>query len=314
MKERSTRGILLPMNEDLSNVLKFSDEVAAAHAAGAPIVALESAFFSHGLPRPINLEVARSVLDIIRSHGVTPAIIAVIEGEIHIGLSDAELVEITTRENMLKSSSRDLAIAIAFGKSAATTISASIHLAAMAGIKIFVTSGLDGTRRNSSDAFDESADFTALSTLDITVVCAGVKSIIDIESSLANLNSFGIDIIGYQTDKFPGYYLTHSDFTVEKQAESAAQISAAINIRKNEKTKSSALIVANPVTNQMDRKLHDSIVSSALALAEQDSITGKALTAHLLEHFHTSSNGESLRLDIEIIKSNASLASEIAKI
>jgi pseudouridine-5'-phosphate glycosidase len=215
---------------------------------------------------------------------------------------------------MLKSSSRDLAIAIAFGKSAATTISASIHLAAMAGIKFFVTSGLDGTRRNSSDTFDESADFTALSTLDITVVCGGVKSIIDIEASLANLKSLDIDIIGYQTDKFPGFYLTHSDFAVEKQAESASEIASVIKNRNVQKTKSSALIVANPVKNQMDRTLHDSILSSALALAEKDAITGKALAAHLLEHFHTSSNGESLRLDIEIIKSNASLASEIAKI
>ena len=300
------------MNSDLSNVLKYSDEVAAALAAGSPIVALESTIISHGLPRPTNLEVARDVEAIVRAHGATPATIAVIDGNVHIGLSDEELVKIATRDNILKASSRDLAIAVAFGKSAATTVAATAHLAVMAGIKVFATGGLGGVHRGAQESFDESADLTALSALDITVVCAGVKSILDVGATLERLETLAIGVIGYKTKKFPGFYLTDSGFEIEYQADTADQIASAIKARASMKTNSSALIVANPVKNQMDKKLHDSILASGLANAEEEGITGKAVTPFLLEHFHTASNGDSLRVNIEIIKSNSALAADIA--
>ena len=300
------------MNSDLSNVLKYSDEVAAALAAGSPIVALESTIISHGLPRPTNLEVAREVEAIVRAHGATPATIAVIDGNVHIGLSDEELVIIATRDNILKASSRDLAIAVAFGKSAATTVAATAHLAVMAGIKVFATGGLGGVHRGAQESFDESADLTALSALDITVVCAGVKSILDVGATLERLETLAIGVIGYKTKKFPGFYLTDSGFEIEYQADSADQIASAIKARASMKTNSSALIVANPVKNQMDKKLHDSILASGLANAEKEGITGKAVTPFLLEHFHTASDGDSLRVNIEIIKSNSALAADIA--
>jgi len=300
------------MNSDLSNVLKYSDEVAKALASGSPIVALESTIISHGLPRPTNLEVARDVETIVRQHGATPATIAVIDGNVHIGLNDEELVTIATRDNILKASSRDLAIAVAFGKSAATTVAATAHLAVMAGIKVFATGGLGGVHRGAQESFDESADLTALSALDITVVCAGVKSILDVGATLERLETLAIGVIGYKTKKFPGFYLTDSGFEIEYQADTADQIAAAIKARTSMQTNSSALIVANPVKNQMDKKLHDSILASGLALAEKDGITGKAVTPFLLEHFHTASNGDSLRVNIEIIKSNSALAADIA--
>ena len=277
------------MNSDLSDVLKYSDEVAAALASGSPIVALESTIISHGLPRPTNLDVAREVEAIVREHGATPATIAVIDGSVHI-----------------------LAIAVAFGKSAATTVAATAHLAVMAGIKVFATGGLGGVHRGAQESFDESADLTALSALDITVVCAGVKSILDVGATLERLETLAIGVIGYKTKKFPGFYLTDSGFEIEYQADSADQIAAAIKARTSMKTNSSALIVANPVKNQMDKKLHDSILASGLALAEKDEITGKAVTPFLLEHFHTASDGDSLRVNIEIIKSNCALAADIA--
>jgi pseudouridylate synthase len=300
------------MNSDLSDVLKYSDEVAAALASGSPIVALESTIISHGLPRPTNLDVAREVEAIVREHGATPATIAVIDGSVHIGLSDDELVLIATRDNILKASSRDLAIAVAFGKSAATTVAATAHLAVMAGIKVFATGGLGGVHRGAQESFDESADLTALSALDITVVCAGVKSILDVGATLERLETLAIGVIGYKTRNFPGFYLTDSGFEIEYQADSADQIAAAIKARASMKTNSSALIVANPVKNQMDKKLHDSILASGLALAEKEEITGKAVTPFLLEHFHTASDGDSLRVNIEIIKSNSALAADIA--
>lgn len=300
------------MNSDLSNVLKYSDEVAKALASGSPIVALESTIISHGLPRPTNLEVARDVEAIVRQHGATPATIAVIDGNVHIGLNDEELVTIATRDNILKASSRDLAIAVAFGKSAATTVAATAHLAVMAGIKVFATGGLGGVHRGAQESFDESADLTALSALDITVVCAGVKSILDVGATLERLETLAIGVIGYKTKKFPGFYLTDSGFEIEYQADTADQIAAAIKARTSMQTNSSALILANPVKNQMDKKLHDSILASGLALAEKDGITGKAVTPFLLEHFHTASNGDSLRVNIEIIKSNSALAADIA--
>ena len=300
------------MNSDLSDVLKYSDEVAAAIASGSPIVALESTIISHGLPRPTNLEVAREVEAIVRANGATPATIAVIDGSVHIGLSDEELVTIATRDNILKASSRDLAIAVAFGKSAATTVAATAHLAVMAGIKVFATGGLGGVHRGAQESFDESADLTALSALDITVVCAGVKSILDVAATLERLETLAIGVVGYKTTHFPGFYLTDSGYSIEHQVNSANEIAAIIKARSGLKTDAHALIVANPVAKEMDRTRHDAILKSGLAGAAKNGIVGKAVTPFLLEHFHTASEGESLQVNIEIIKSNSALAADIA--
>jgi pseudouridine-5'-phosphate glycosidase len=296
----------------MKSALVFSPEVAAALASNSPIVALESTIISHGLPRPSNLIVAREVEAIVREHGATPATIAILDGVVHIGLTDDQLVAIANRDDISKASSRDLAVLVASKKSAATTVAATAHLAAQAGIKVFATGGLGGVHRGANESFDESADLTALSTLDITVVCAGVKSILDVGATLERLETLAIGLVGYKTTAFPGFYLTDSGFTIEHCVESAADIAAVIKARESVGTNGAALLVANPVVKEMNRAKHDQILATGLAKAEAAHITGKDVTPFLLEHFHTTSQGESLSVNIEIIKSNSALAADIA--
>jgi pseudouridine-5'-phosphate glycosidase len=296
----------------MKSALVFSPEVAAALASNSPIVALESTIISHGLPRPSNLNVAREVEAIVREHGATPATIAILDGIVHIGLTDEQLVAIANRDDISKASSRDLAVLVASQKSAATTVAATAHLAAQAGIKVFATGGLGGVHRGANESFDESADLTALSTLDITVVCAGVKSILDVGATLERLETLAIGLVGYKTNAFPGFYLTDSGFMLEHRVESAVDIAAVIKARESVGTNGAALLVANPVANEMNRAKHDQILASGLAKAEAAHIIGKDVTPFLLEHFHTTSEGESLSVNIEIIKSNSALAADIA--
>jgi pseudouridine-5'-phosphate glycosidase len=289
-----------------------SPEVAAAVASGKPIVALESTIISHGLPRPANLEVAREVEDIVRDHGAVPATIAILDGKVCIGLTDDQLKDIANRDDIAKASSRDLAIIAATGKSAATTVAATAHLAVLAGIHVFATGGLGGVHRGANESFDESADLTALANLDITIVCAGVKSILDVAATLERLETLAIGVVGYKTNHFPGFYLTDSGFTIEHQAESAAEIAQIIHARAALKTNVHGLVIANPVAREMDRARHDAILKSGLKGAAKAGIIGKAVTPYLLEHFHTASEGESLKVNIDIIKSNSALAADIA--
>jgi len=296
----------------MKSAIKYSAEVSAAIAAGTPIVALESTIISHGLPRPSNLAVARECESIIRARGAIPATIALLDGVVHIGLEANELDAIANRDDISKASSRDLAIIIAQGKSAATTVAATAHIAAIAGIKVFATGGLGGVHRGANESFDESADLTALSQLDMTVVCAGVKSILDVHATLERLETLAIGVVGYKTNRFPGFYLTDSGFEIEHRVDSAEEIAAIINARTQVSTSNQALIVTNPVEKQMDKARHDEILASGLSNAARDGIDGKYVTPYLLEHFHTASKGESLAINTEIIKSNCALAADIA--
>jgi pseudouridine-5'-phosphate glycosidase len=292
--------------------VKFSPEVEKALKSGAPIVALESTIISHGLPRPTNLEVAQDVESIVRENGATPATIALIDGIAHIGLTQEQLIAIANRDDVIKASTRDLAIAEAKKLSAATTVAATAHLAAKAGIKVFATGGLGGVHRGANESFDESADLTALSQLDMTVVCAGVKSILDVAATLERLETYAIGVVGYKTKRFPGFYLTDSGFELEYQVDSPAEIATIIKARNNMGTAKNALIVANPVINQMDKVLHDRLLAGGLQAAATNNIHGKETTPFLLEYFHTESKGESLRVNIDIIKGNSALAAQIA--
>ena len=294
------------------SAIKYSSEVAQALKTGKPIVALESTIISHGLPRPSNLEVAKECEAIVRNHGAVPATIALLDGKILIGLEAHELEAIANRDDISKASIRDLAIIIAQNKCAATTVAATAHIAAVAGIKVFATGGLGGVHRGASVSFDESADLTALSQLDMTVVCAGVKSILDVHATLERLETLAIGLVGYRTNSFPGFYLTDSGYTLEHRVESATEIAEIIKVRTGIATQFKSLIVANPVKVEMPKARHDEILASGLARAQQDGIDGKAVTPYLLEHFHKASNGESLKINTEIIKSNCALAAEIA--
>ena len=296
----------------MKSAIKYSSEVSAAIAARTPIVALESTIISHGLPRPSNLLVAQECESIIRARGAVPATIALLDGVVHIGLEASELDAIANRDDISKASSRDLAIIIAQGKSAATTVAATAHIAAIAGIKVFATGGLGGVHRGANESFDESADLTALSQLDMTVVCAGVKSILDVHATLERLETLAIGIVGYKTNRFPGFYLTDSGFEIEHRVDSAEEIAAIIHARSQVATSNHALIVTNPVEKQMDKVRHDEILATGMANAARDGIDGKYVTPYLLEHFHTASKGESLAINTEIIKSNCALAADIA--
>ena len=296
----------------MKSAITYSTEVSAAIAARTPIVALESTIISHGLPRPSNLLVAQECESIIRARGAVPATIALLDGIVHIGLEASELDAIANRDDISKASSRDLAIIIAQGKSAATTVAATAHIAAIAGIKVFATGGLGGVHRGAHESFDESADLTALSQLDMTVVCAGVKSILDVHATLERLETLAIGIVGYRTNRFPGFYLTDSGFEIEHRVDSAEEIAAIIEARGQVATSNHALIVTNPVEKQMDKARHDEILATGMAHAARDGIDGKYVTPYLLEHFHTASKGESLAINTEIIKSNCALAADIA--
>lgn len=296
----------------MEKAIKLSAEVANALKAGKPVVALESTIISHGLPRPSNLEVALECERIVRDAGAVPATIALLDGKILVGLERPELEAIANRDDISKASIRDLAIIVAQGKSAATTVAATAHIAALAGIHVFATGGLGGVHRGANESFDESADLTALADVDMTMICAGVKSILDVPATLERLETLAISLVGYQTNAFPGFYLTDSGYTVEHRVDTPDEIAAVIKARKEVGTLSKALIVANPVVKEMDKARHDEILKSGLEKAQKEGVTGKAVTPFLLEHFHTTSEGESLAINTEIIKANCLLGAQIA--
>ena len=284
----------------------------AALKNNEPVVALESTIISHGLPRPTNIEVASDVEAIVRENGATPATIAVIDGAIHVGLEESALQRIATDTNIAKASIRDLPVVIAKKMSAATTVAATSHIAHSAGISIFATGGLGGVHRGAQDTWDESADLHSLANIPVMVVSAGAKSILDVAATLERLETLSVPIIGYRTNRFPGFYLSDSGFDLEYRADSPEEISSIWRARNNANISRSGMVVANPVVNQMDPDLHAKTLAAGLDAADREHIKGKAVTPFLLEYFHNHTNGESLRVNIEIIKSNAALAAQIA--
>lgn len=293
-------------------MIKYSEAVAKALGDKSPIVALESTIITHGLPRPKNLEVALEVEQIVIEAGATPATIAIIDGQINIGLEPDQLTRIANDENILKASIRDLAVISTQKKSAATTVAATSHIANMAGISLFATGGLGGVHREAWQSWDESADLLALANTPVLIVCSGAKSILDVSATLERLETLSVPILGYKTNKFPGFYLTDSGFELEHRVDTAREIAQIWRARGDVAIDKSALIVANPVSNQMERALHDQLLFDGLSKAKKDAVVGKAVTPYLLDYFHTNSKGESLRVNIEIIKANAALAAQIA--
>lgn len=293
-------------------MIRYSREVAQARAAKTPIVALESTIIAHGLPRPKNLATALEVESIVRSRGATPATIALIDGEIHVGLERDELEQIASATSFAKASIRDLPILVANSGSAATTVAATSRIAALAQIEVFATGGLGGVHRDAAMSWDESADLMAIATTPILVVCAGVKSILDVPATLERLETLSVPVIGYQTNDFPGFYLAKSGERLEHRSDSPEEVAAIWGARAVSGSQSSGMILANPAPDQMESSLHERILQGGLAAAKSKGIQGKAVTPFLLEYFHEQSAGESLRVNVEIICANAALAAEIA--
>jgi pseudouridine-5'-phosphate glycosidase len=288
-------------------------EVSEALAAGRPVVALESTIISHGLPRPHNLEVARQIEESVRSAGAVPATIAVVHGVPRIGLDDDALRSIAGDDDVVKVSVRDLGTLVARGGSGATTVAATSHLAWLAGIRVFATGGLGGVHRGARDTWDESADLTTLSSTPVAVVCAGVKSILDVAATLERLETLNIPVLGYRTDRFPGFYLADSghplDWTVDRPEQVADVLRARDDLRCH-----GGVVVVNPVApeDELDRTLHDDVLEAGLAAADSAGIRGKDVTPFLLDFFHTATEGRSLEVNVALVRSNAVLAARIA--
>jgi pseudouridine-5'-phosphate glycosidase len=292
--------------------VRVHPEVSSALAAGRPVVALESTIIAHGLPRPDNLRIAREIEAAVREHGAVPATIAVIAGEACVGLDDSAL-ETLASSDVAKCGVRDLAPVAARGGHGATTVAATAHLAALAGIRVFATGGLGGVHRGARDSFDESADLTTLARIGICVVCAGVKSILDIPATLERLETLNVTVLGYRTTTFPAFYLNDSGqpvgWTVDTPAEAAAVLRerAALQLP-------GAIVVANPLPEdeQVDPALHDRVLREGLAEAAAAGIAGRDVTPFLLDRFHRETGGESLRANVRLVLRNAALAAEIA--
>ncbi|HET6211874.1 MAG TPA: pseudouridine-5'-phosphate glycosidase [Micromonosporaceae bacterium] len=296
------------------NELRYGAEVAAARAAGRPIVALESTIIAHGLPRPDNLRVAREIEDVVRGAGAVPATIAMFGGELHVGLDDAELVRLATADPVAKLSVRDLAVAAAAGVDGATTVAATSAVAAAAGIEVFATGGLGGVHRDAAASFDESADLGTLARTPITVVCAGVKSILDVGATLERLETLGVAVVGYGTRRFPGFYLTDSGFAVDWSVDSPAAVARIVLARRAQSVHCGGLVVAYPLPpdEQLDPALHDETLASGLSIVEREGVSGTAVTPFLLAHFHRATGGRSLDVNVRIILRNAALGAGIA--
>jgi pseudouridine-5'-phosphate glycosidase len=295
-------------------VLSVLPEVADALAAGEPVVALESTIISHGLPRPDNLRIAREIEQAVRSAGAVPATIAVVEGTAHVGLDDDHLAQVATRDDVAKVSTRDLATVVARNGTGATTVAATSHLAARAGITVFATGGLGGVHREARSTWDESADLRSLATTPVVVVCAGVKSILDVPATLERLETLGVPVLGYGTDAFPGFYLTDSGHRVDWRVDSPEEVAAVLAARSGLGTDDRGLVLANPVPadEQVDPALHDRLLDRGLRAAERSGVRGKDVTPFLLDFFHRKTGGASLEANVRIVLGNARLAAEIA--
>jgi pseudouridine-5'-phosphate glycosidase len=298
----------------VSSLVEVSQRVSAALAAGAPVVALESTIISHGLPRPGNHAAARRFEETLYEQGVTPATIALIDGVPKIGLAPHELERIAADESVVKVSSRDIGIAVARKVTGGTTVAATSVLAARAGIRVFATGGLGGVHRGAGETFDESADLTVLSRTPITVVSAGVKSILDIPATLERLETLSVAVIGYRTSRFPAFWLSDSGCDLDWRADTPEEIADIIAAREAF-GEQSALIVANPLpaTAQLDPGVLDAALAGALDTAREQGIRGKAVSPFLLDRIKDATGGASVEVNLRIALGNIGLAGQISR-
>jgi pseudouridylate synthase len=295
-------------------LIAIAPEVAEALAGGRPVVALESTIISHGLLRPRNLEVARQAEEAVREAGALPATIAVVAGEVRVGLDDDALRKIAEREDVVKCGVRDLAVVAARGGYGGTTVAATAHLAAGVGIRAFATGGIGGVHREARDTWDESADLDTLARVGIVLVCAGVKSILDVPATLERLETLNVTVLGFGTDRFPGFYLSDSGHPVPWRVDSVSEVVSVVQARDGLGTEGRAVVVANPLPEdeQLDPVLHDRVLSKGLIAAHAAGVSGKEVTPFLLEHLAEHTHGASLEANVQLVLRNARLAAEIA--
>ena len=294
--------------------VRYGAAVSEALSEHRPVVALESTIISHGLPRPRNLEVARAVERAVRDNGAQPATIGVVGGDVVVGLDDAELTRLATADGVLKLSTRDLAVAATTTVDGATTVASTSALAHLAGIRVFATGGLGGVHRGASQTFDVSADLGVIASTPVLVVCAGVKSILDVGATLERLETLSVTVLGFGSARFPGFYLTDGGFDLDWSVGTPAEVAQVLHARRIHGIHEGAVVVTNPLPpdEQLDPGLHARVLADGLAGLERDGVTGKAVTPYLLAYFHEATGGASLDVNVRIILRNAALAAQIA--
>jgi pseudouridine-5'-phosphate glycosidase len=294
--------------------ISYSEEVKYAIKHQLPIVALESTIISHGMPYPKNVETAKKAEEIVRSQGAVPATIAIIQGVCKVGLS-AEEIEYIGKKGLevIKTSRRDISYIVSQNLDGATTVSATMFIASLAGIKVFATGGIGGVHRKAETTFDISADLEELAQTDVAVICAGAKSILDLGLTLEYLETKGVPVIGYQTIQLPAFYTRESDFKVNYQMDSPTQIANMIHCKWSMGL-TGGIVIANPIPDQysLDKRKIDAIIHSAVSEMEQLNIKGKDTTPFLLSKIEKLTEGVSLESNIALVYNNCKLASEIA--
>ncbi len=297
----------------MKSLLHFSEEVLAARAAGKPVVALESTIISHGMPYPQNVQTAREVEQIIRDGGAVPATIAIIDGKICVGLSDAQLEQLGNTEGVLKVSRRDLPYVLSQKKLGATTVAATMICAELADIRVFVTGGIGGVHRGAQTSFDISADLQELAHTSVAVVCAGAKSILDLPLTLEYLETHGVPVVSVGQAQFPAFFTRESGLNADFQLDSAAELADFIRT-KWQLGLNGGVVVANPVpqADAMPKTEIDAMTEQALREAEAQGVNGKAVTPFLLERIKQLTEGRSLDTNIALVKNNAVLGAELA--
>lgn len=291
-----------------------SEPVARALRDGLPLVALESTIITHGLPRPENVEAAREFEAAVAGRGAVPATIAMLDGVPHVGLEAEELERLAGSDAAVKLSVRDLPVAMAKGTTGGTTVAATALLASQAGIRVFATGGIGGVHRDAATTFDESADLGILGRCRITVISAGVKSILDIAATLERLETLSVPVLVFGTDRFPAFWLSDSGYTVDHPVNSAREI-ADVMRATDELGLPGGILVANPLPEsaQLDPALHDRLLAEALAAAEAGSVRGKAVTPFLLEYIHEHTGRASVAVNLDIVRGNCRLGADIAR-
>ena len=293
--------------------IHYGREVAAALAAKGPVVALESTIITHGMPYPANLETARAVEQVVRDNGAVPATIAVIDGDIYVGLDDDQLENLAQSKDVVKASGRDLAAVMVRKGSAGTTVSATMRIAALAGIDIFATGGVGGVHRGAEQTFDISADLTELGQTGTTVVCAGVKSILDIPKTLEYVETQRVPVIAYGTDDFPAFYTRSSGLKADHRLDTPEDIAAAM-VLHDAMGSGTGILIVNPIpeADALDPAFIDGTIAEAVAEADAKGIARKDVTPFLLERINQLSGGRSLKANIALVRNNAALAARMA--
>lgn len=301
------------MSLNIREYIKLSGEVSQALQNKKPVVALESTIITHGMPYPENIKTAMEVEDIIRSNGAVPATIAILDGIIKVGLSKEEIEDLANREMVVKASRRDLPVIVAKKLNGATTVAGTMIIAELAGINIFVTGGIGGVHRGAQFTMDVSADLMELAKTNVAVVCAGAKSILDIGLTLEYLETHGVPVLGYQTDKFPAFYTRDSSFYVDNNIETTKEMAKIIDL-KWEMGLHGGIVIANPIPEEyaLNNDFINKSIAQAIKESKEQKISGKEVTPFLLAKLEELTGGKSLSANIELVKNNARFGAGIA--